>query len=415
MTEGAALAELLREVKDARKSFNGLASKAQFDQLERSVNELYARAGRPGPGGFGAGEAAERKDAAAWLETKHAIMAPRDEGLADRYAPSPSEIDEAMLARKAISRLFRHGDERRLDPMERKSLSQFSFGNSGWILPPQISSTVLSCLTDPTDLGALMRNETISGPSLVFPLDNAEMDAAWACETDCWVNQPAHRLEDVGQIEVKPEPVRAIVCATSSLLADSSFDIQQWVMRKAQRAFRGKISAAVMAGDGVGKPQGILHATSGIPVCDVGDGTLPGTLTWQDLVLLKYQLPEQWLTGGSYLMNTRTLGLVLTMSDASGRPIWAPLPAFAPGGASGIGMSIAGSPVQIASQMPDVLPGATPVAFGNWPEAYAVVTRSGLTMLPDPYSHGWCTLFKFEARVGGAVLCPGAARLLRIR
>jgi hypothetical protein len=35
--------------------------------------------------------------------------------------------------------------------------------------------------------------------------------------------------------------------------------------------------------------------------------------------------------------------------------------------------------------------------------------------LTDPYSAGWCTLFKFESRVGASVLCPNAMRLLRIR
>jgi hypothetical protein len=33
----------------------------------------------------------------------------------------------------------------------------------------------------------------------------------------------------------------------------------------------------------------------------------------------------------------------------------------------------------------------------------------------DPYSVGFCTIFEFEARVGGATTCPNAARLLRIR
>jgi HK97 family phage major capsid protein len=255
-----------------------------------------------------------------------------------------------------------------------------------------------------------MRNETISGPSLVFPLDNAEMEAGWACEADCSVNQPGAQLQNVGQIEIKPEPLRAVVCATSSLLADSSFDIAGWVQRKAARAFRGKIAAAVLAGDGNGKPQGILHPSSGIPVCSTGEGTPAGQISWQDLVLLRYQLPEQWLTGGSYLMNARTIGLILTMSDASGRPIWTPAPHD-----NGIGMTIAGSPIRLVNQMPDIAPGNCPVAFGNWPEAYAVVTRSGVNMLTDPYSAGWCTQFRFEARVGGAVLCPDAARLLRVK
>jgi HSP20 family molecular chaperone IbpA len=75
---------------------------------------------------------------------------------------------------------------------------------------------------------------------------------------------------------------------------------------------------------------------------------------------------------------------------------------------------LAGSPVIIASQMPDIATGATPIAFGNWKAAYMVVTRKATTMQVDPYSAGYCILYKWEARVGGSVVCPNAARLLRI-
>jgi HK97 family phage major capsid protein len=77
--------------------------------------------------------------------------------------------------------------------------------------------------------------------------------------------------------------------------------------------------------------------------------------------------------------------------------------------------TLAGSPINIASQMPDVSPGSTPIAFGNWERAYTVVERKAVTILVNPYTAGFCRIFKFEARVGGATTCPNAARLLRIR
>lgn len=65
--------------------------------------------------------------------------------------------------------------------------------------------------------------------------------------------------------------------------------------------------------------------------------------------------------------------------------------------------------------MSNCAPGATPIAFGNWQKAYTVVDRKAVTMLVDPYSAGFCTIFKFEARCGAATTCPDAARLLRIK
>ena len=55
------------------------------------------------------------------------------------------------------------------------------------------------------------------------------------------------------------------------------------------------------------------------------------------------------------------------------------------------------------------------MAYGDWRAAYTIVDRKAVTMIADPYSAGWCTLFKFDARIGRAVTCSNAARLLRIR
>jgi HK97 family phage major capsid protein len=125
--------------------------------------------------------------------------------------------------------------------------------------------------------------------------------------------------------------------------------------------------------------------------------------------MLKWEIPMQWQAGCSYLMNQRTFALLMTMSDTSTRPLWTSLPGTEPG------LMLAGSPIRIVTQMPDVMPGATPVAFGNWKATYTVVNRKATTMLVDPYSAGWCYLFRFECRVGGGVTCPNAARLMRVK
>jgi HK97 family phage major capsid protein len=110
-------------------------------------------------------------------------------------------------------------------------------------------------------------------------------------------------------------------------------------------------------------------------------------------------------------MNQRTFALLQTMSSAEGRPLFGQMGTTTPG----TGFAFAGSPIRIVSQLPDVAPGATPVLFGNLRASYLLVWRKAITMQTDPYSAGWCTLFKFETRCGGNVTCPNSLRLLRIR
>src|SRR5262249_49024597 len=126
------------------------------------------------------------------------------------------------------------------------------------------------------------------------------------------------------------------------------------------QGFRNTINAALLIGDGIDKPLGILNPASGIPICDTASATAPGAFTWQDLILLKWELPQQWHANGAYIMNQRTFAQILTMSDATGRPIMLADPTQ-PGR-----MLINGSPVILTTWMPNVEPGATPVAFGDW-------------------------------------------------
>jgi HK97 family phage major capsid protein len=235
--------------------------------------------------------------------------------------------------------------------------------------------------------------------------------SAWGCESSCFANNPGPDLsEGLGELEIKTEPLRHVVCASNDLVSDAAFNIEAWVLQKVSQGFRNAINNAIIAGDGVGKPLGILSPTGGIPILDTAPSTPPNHFTWQDLIQLKWNVPAQFHNqGGAYLLNQTTFSQVLTMSDGIGRPIMIANPTE-----SGQ-MLINGSPVVIASQMLNVEPGATPVAFGGWKAAYMVVTRKATQMLVDPYSAGFCLLFKFESRVGGAPTCPNDVRLLRVR
>jgi HK97 family phage major capsid protein len=414
--------ELLREIKAARTGIEARDGKTakRVEELERAINELFARQGRPGGDGFGE-LGGERKDARQWLIEKHALDRPRDDGLAPFWEPSSAEIDGALVARKALEKFFRSGDARKLDHLETKALSSFTM-NEGWILPPQMASRILSCLVDPSDITGLVSNETISASATEYPIDNVDAEEAnWACQADCFHNNPSDWLKNgLGTLTIKPEPLRFVVCAGSDLLEDASFNVETWLFRKVSRGFQKALNRAIVTGDGIGRPQGILNPASGIPVCDVSTHTTAGQFDWRDLIALAFEVPQQYHPGAVYMMNQRTAGLAATMSDATGRPLMQALPGEMPpdlgrrGGLRAL-FTIAGWPVLINNWMPNVAPGNCPVFFGNLSETYMLITRKAVTTMRDPYSYGYCVGYRFESRVNGAILCPGAARLLRVK
>jgi len=407
------LNNLLAEIRSAsaRIDERDSATKSRLAGLEHSVNDLMRRQGRPSGGNGFDPDVDERKSAIGLLEQKHFASVTK----ADPALPAPSwgseQIAEATLAIRGLRSLMHSTSIDQVPLDQRKALSQFSLGSSGFLLSPEMSDTILSCLVDVADIAGLMNNVNVSGAGIKFMVDNEIWDvAAWACESSCFANNPTKNLGDgLGELEIKPESLRYIVCTTRELLEDSSVNIETWLLDKARRAFAHQINNAVLTGDGFGKPLGILSPNAGIPIAETSDATPAGTFTWQDIVMLRWQVPMSLQGDGAYLMNQHTWALCSTMSDAAGRPIMTVAPTQA------APFLLAGAPVVIANQMPDVAPGATPIIFGNWKQAYTVVNRRGVTMQHDPYSAGFCTLIKFDARVGGAATCPNAARLLRIR
>lgn len=390
---------------------------AQGDQrveaLERSVNEILRKAGRPGGiGQLGDGADLERKSAIEMCKIRHDERVPKSDDVTKAYTPSSQEIDEALAARRALSHVIRKGGMGGLDAAEQKSLSAFSFGSpGGFLLPPERMAEVLSCIVYPTDLGGLFDSVNISGPSAVFLLDNPRMGlGAWACESSCFSNNPQPDLaEGLGQLEIKPETIRMVACATRDLIEDASMNFESWLFRKIGDGMRATINNSLILGDGVGKPMGLLNPRAGIPICETAPATPAGFLSWQDVYMLKWEIPMQWQEGASFLCNQRTWAQIMTLSDATGRPLWSQAPGGEPG------LTLAGSPVHIATQFPDIAPGSTPIAYGNWRRAFTIVWRKGVTLQVDPYSASFCWLYKAEARVGGGVTCGNAARLLRIR
>jgi HK97 family phage major capsid protein len=244
------IAELVAEIKTASTAIaNGdSAVQKRVDKHEEAINELFKKTSRPGAEWAVDDDATfARKSAVEMCKVRRALNTPKiDAGISDDYTPTSNEIDDALLARKAIKKVFRTG-EARLDHLERKSLSAFSFGSNGFLLAPEMSSRVLSCLVDPSDVSGLVDHIQISAGSVRFLIDNVRMAVgAWACQSDCFANNPQPDLQaGLGEMEIKAETLRFVACATSDLLQDASFNVEAWLFRKVSEGFRRVIRTPV--------------------------------------------------------------------------------------------------------------------------------------------------------------------------
>jgi HK97 family phage major capsid protein len=257
------------EKKSADMNINMQRLQSAFDGLSRKI-------GRPGGADLG-GQQSERQAAVGLLEMKHALKVPKHD-IEHAFTASEDEIAEAQTAIQGIKNLLRVTSIDQIPLHQRKALTSFSIGSSGFILPPEMSGRILSCLEDVTDVSGLVGAMSISSASVKFLVDDARItEAAWACQTDCFANNPSVDItKNLGELEIRPETLRFVLCTSRDILEDASVDMEAWMLGKVNFAFRNTISNAIMVGDGVGKPLGILHPSSGIPVCDTAAGMPAG-------------------------------------------------------------------------------------------------------------------------------------------
>jgi hypothetical protein len=184
------LTNLLAEIRgaNARLDERDSATRSRLATLEATVNDLMRRAGRPSAG---FGETDERTQAVELLRMKHHASLTKHDPLFGEPNFSSEQVSEATLAIKGIKTLMHSTSIDQLPLDQRKALSAFSFGSQGFMLAPEQSNEILSCLVDIPDITALMRNISISGSSIKFFVDNETWDvAAWACESSCFANNP---------------------------------------------------------------------------------------------------------------------------------------------------------------------------------------------------------------------------------
>lgn len=207
----------------------------------------------------------------------------------------------------------------------------------------------------------------------------------------------------------------AMPAATGSLLVDKLVNIGDWLAEEVRDVFATQESAAFISGDGNDKPYGLLsceqaperrrekHQLGFLETAQNGE------IGIDDLIDLAYAPRPEHRANGHFMMNRRTLAKVRRLKDDDGHYIWRPAPV------AGSFSTLLGYPVAEMEDMPDIKPGATPIAFGDFHRGYLIVDHTGILVLRDPYSAKPYILFYTTKRVGGGVQDFDAIKLLKMR
>lgn len=326
--------------------------------------------------------------------------------------PLAAATDAGAPHQKAFNAYVRTGDDDGLRglQLEGKALSTAVNSDGGYLVDPQTSDIVKSVLNTTASIRAIASVVNVEATSYDVLVDHSDVGAGWATETSTIGESDTPQID---RITVQLHELSALPKASQRLLDDSAFDIEGWLAGRIADKFARAEASAFINGDGIDKPKGFLaHSTVDNDVWAWGNlGYVPtgvsGEVTADAIVDVVYALGAQYRANASFVMNSKTAGIIRKLKDMDGRFLWSD------GLAAGEPARLMGYPVLIAEDMPDADANATAIAFGDFAAGYTIAERPDLRILRDPFSAKPHVLFYATKRVGGDVSDFAAIKLLK--
>ena len=321
--------------------------------------------------------------------------------------------DDSAPHQKAFNAYLRSGEDdglRGLD-LAGKSMTTTVNSDGGYLVDPQTSESIQSVLQSTASVRAVASVVNVEATSFDVLIDHTDVGAGWATETGSQAETDSPQID---RITIPLHELSALPKASQRLLDDSAFDIEGWLANRIADKFSRAEAAAFLNGDGLDKPRGILsHSKVDNDVWAWGSiGYVPsgsdGDVGSGDAIIdLVYALNAQYRANATFVMNSKTAGLVRKLKDADGRFLWSD------GLAAGEPARLMGYPVLVAEDMPDAATDSYSIAFGDFEAGYTIAERPDLRVLRDPFSAKPHVLFYATKRVGGDVSDFAAIKLLK--
>ena len=349
-------------------------------------------------------------------------LAPFEARIADleKKANRPAGVkagDEAReLEFKALSAFLRTGSD-----MEVKAAASDNSVDGGWMVLPQIDTSIRALMTDISPMRQLAEVVSIGSSTYERFYSLGKRGAQWVAERD-----------DRPQDTARPELIKqsygvaelyAAPAATRQLLDDAQVDIASWLINNATHDFAETEGEAFLRGDGtMGKPKGFLtydvtnekdfvRAWGKYGYVPAGHASAPTDANLVTaLVKLVAAVRTPYKANAAFVMNSNTAVRLRTIVDASGRYLWAPTGNLI----EGVEHPLLGYRVVIDDNYDDIGAGTLPISFGDHRQGYVVVDRSGIRVTRDEVTQKGRILFDTYKRVGGGAGDFNAVKFLKV-
>ncbi len=336
-----------------------------------------------------------------------------------------AKTDTQSIEKKAFNAYLRNGDESymRGGHLEEKagSTSRLHVGvdnSGGYLVATETSDKINSTLRGSPSLRSIASVIQIESATYEVLVDRNGFGSSWLSDSE----QPVLRTDtpNTDIIKIHLNEMAALPKISQRLLDDGAFDIESWLASRISDQFSRSEGKSFITGSGTNQPKGILlypitaynpdsqnwNNLGYVPTGQSAD--FKGDNPADSLIDLVYSLAAPYRANATFVMNSKTAGVVRKMKDSEGRFLWGD------GMLTGEPARLLGYPVLIVEDMHDVSANQYPIAFGDFNAGYTIVERPDMRIQRDPFTQKPHVLFFATKRVGGGVVDFNAIRLLKI-
>lgn len=373
--------EQVEEINTLNEEFEGLT--VQLETAEK-VEAMKAKAVAP----------TGRKTVPAQVENKTQIQVGRNLAT-DRFGGFNSVGDYLMAVKRA-------GASGEVDKRFQNVAYEKNGEDGGFLVPEELSSAILEKLKAQDSLLAQCNQLTVSGNNLTLPVDEAQpwnqgVTAYWTAEGAA-ITASKNALKEASW---KLHKLAALVPVTDELLDDATA-MESWIRSAAPAAIVSKVNDAIISGNGVGKPTGIIQSPFAVTVAAEG-GQTADTVVAKNIIKMFPRMIPQARAGAVWLINSAVEEQLMGMKDDADQYIY-----LAPGSQMNQSpyATLMGKPViSMMSAMP-ALGDVGDIMFANLSYYYAILKASGVKSATSIHLQfdREITNFRFSFRIDGK--CP---------
>ena len=271
----------------------------------------------------------------------------------------------------------------------------------GYLVPDEYERTLVEALEEENIFRQMAKVIKTSSGDRKIPVVAAKGTASWIDEEGAFPESD----DSFGQVSIGAYKLGTMIKVSEELLNDSVFDLQSYISREFARRIGAKEEEAFFAGDGKGKPLGVLAAAGG---AETGVTAASATaVTADELMDLFYSLKSPYRKKSVWVLNDSTIKAIRKLKDGNGQYLWQPsLTAGTPD-------TILGRPVKTSAYMPEIAAGAKSIAFGDF-SYYWIADRQGRSFkrLNELFAATGQVGFLASQRVDGKLILAEAVKVL---